>query len=175
MEPSSTAIEERPRRPLTKADRELGYRLGAVMLRCMSADGGTAIRVIDESGLTFIQIKVLMTLVGALDEQPSLKFVAERLGLSLPSASRAVEWLVKRELVARTEDPNDRRQRRLSLTEAGQELADRVMAARMEGLGQFAASLTDTERERLNDALELLLEREEISQVYDQYRRQANL
>ena len=175
MEPSSTAIEERPRRRLTKADRELGYRLGAVMLRCMSADGGTAIRVIDESGLTFIQIKVLMTLVGALDEQPSLKFVAERLGLSLPSASRAVEWLVKRELVARTEDPNDRRQRRLSLTEAGQELADRVMAARMEGLGQFAASLTDTERERLNDALELLLEREEISQVYDQYRRQANL
>jgi len=175
MEPSSTAIEERPRRRLTKADRELGYRLGAVMLRCMSADGGTAIRVIDESGLTFIQIKVLMTLVGALDEQPSLKFVAERLGLSLPSASRAVEWLVKRELVARTEDPNDRRQRRLSLTEAGQELADRVMAARMEGLGQFAASLTDTERERLNAALELLLEREEISQVYDQYRRQANL
>jgi DNA-binding MarR family transcriptional regulator len=175
MEPSSAAIKERSQRRLTKADRELGYRLGAVMLRCMSADGGTAIRVIDESGLTFIQIKVLMTLVGALDEQPSLKFVAERLGLSLPSASRAVEWLVKRELVARTEDPNDRRQRRLSLTEAGQELADRVMAARMEGLGQFAASLTDTERERLNDALELLLEREEISQIYDQYRRQANL
>ena len=88
MEPSSTLPTEGTRR-LTKADRELGYRLGAVMLRCMSADGGTAIRVIDESGLTFIQMKVLMTLVGSLDEPPTLKAVAERLGLSLPSASRA--------------------------------------------------------------------------------------
>jgi DNA-binding MarR family transcriptional regulator len=146
-----------------------------VMLRCMSADGGTAIRVIDESGLTFIQMKVLMTVVGSLEDPPTLKAVAERLGLSLPSASRAVDWLVKRELVVRTEDPTDRRQRRLTVSDAGQALADRIMAARLEGLGQFAASLSETERERLNDALELLLEREEISQVYDQYRRQANL
>jgi DNA-binding MarR family transcriptional regulator len=141
----------------------------------MSADGGTAIRVIDESGLTFIQMKVLMTVVGSLEDPPTLKAVAERLGLSLPSASRAVDWLVKRELVVRTEDPTDRRQRRLTVSDAGQALADRIMAARLEGLGQFAASLSETERERLNDALELLLEREEISQVYDQYRRQANL
>ena len=82
---------------------------------------------------------------------------------------------MKRELVLRTEDPTDRRQRRLAVSDAGRDLADRIMAARLEGLGQFAASLTETERERLNDALELLLEREEISQVYDQYRRQANL
>jgi DNA-binding MarR family transcriptional regulator len=141
----------------------------------MSADGGTAIRVIDESGLTFIQMKVLMTVVGSLEDPPTLKAVAERLGLSLPSASRAVDWLVKRELIVRTEDPTDRRQRRLTVSDAGQALADRIMAARLEGLGQFAASLSETERERLNDALELLLEREEISQVYDQYRRQANL
>jgi DNA-binding MarR family transcriptional regulator len=145
------------------------------MHRCMSAAGATAIRVIDESGLTFIQMKVLMTVVGSLEDPPTLKAVAERLGLSLPSASRAVDWLVKRELVVRTEDPTDRRQRRLTVSDAGQALADRIMAARLEGLGQFAASLSETERERLNDALELLLEREEISQVYDQYRRQANL
>ena len=76
------------------------------MLRCMSADGGSAIRVIDESGLTFTQMKVLMTLAGAREQAPSLKPVAEGLGLSLPSASRAVDGLVKRALVARTEDPD---------------------------------------------------------------------
>ena len=70
----------------------------------MSADGGAAIRAIDESGLTFTQMKVLMTLAGAVDEPPTLKPLAEELGLSLPSASRAVDGLVKRELVARTED-----------------------------------------------------------------------
>jgi len=174
MEPSAT-LTEAPRAKLTKADRELGYKLGAVMLRCMSADGGTAIRVIDESGLSFIQMKLLMTLAGTLEEAPTLKPVAEKLGLSLPSASRAVDVLVNRELVARTEDPDDRRQRRLSLTASGQELAERIMAARLEGLGQLAASLTESERERLDDALSLLLEREEIADVYEQYRRQAHL
>ena len=175
MEPSPTAPVAPKQAPrVTAADRELGYRLGAVMLRCMSADGGTAIRVIDDSGLTFTQMKILMTLAGARDEAPSLKPVAEGLGLSLPSASRAVEGLVKRALVARTEDPSDRRQRLLSLTEDGQELADRIMAARLEGLGQFAASLTDEQRTRLEQALELLIERDEIADVYQQYRRQAD-
>ena len=175
MEPSFTATAETSKRSLTKADRELGYRLGAVMLRCMSADGGTAIRVIDESGLSFIQTKVLMTLAGTLEESPTLSPIAEKLGLSLPSASRAVDELVKRKLVARAEDPNDRRQRRLSVTKSGHELADRIVAARMEGLGQFAASLTEEERERLDEALALLLEREEIADVYHQFRRQAHL
>ncbi len=159
---------------ITRSDRELGYRLGAVMLRCMSADGGSAIRAIDESGLSFIQMKVVMTLAGARDQAPGLSAIADGLGLSLPSASRAVDELVKRALVARTEDPSDRRQRLLTLTEAGRELADRIMHARLEGLGQFAASLTDEERERLDAALELLLERDEIADVYRQYRRQAD-
>ena len=162
-----------PSTATTRSDRELGYRLGAVMLRCMSADGGMAIRVIDESGLNFIQMKVLMTLSG-MEDAPSLKPIAEGLGLSLPSASRAVDGLVKRGLVARTEHPDDRRQRLLSLTAAGHSLADKIIAARLEGLGQFAASLSGAERERLDEALELLLEREEIAEIYRQYRRQAN-
>jgi DNA-binding MarR family transcriptional regulator len=175
MEPSSALRTAQPSgSKVSRADRELGYRLGAVMLQCMSADGGSAIRVIDDSGLTFTQMKVLMTLAGAREEAPSLKPIAEGLGVSLPSASRAVEGLVKRALVTRTEDPSDRRQRLLALTEGGQELADRIMAARLEGLGQFAAALTDEQRERLSEALELLLEREEIADVYRQYRRQAD-
>ncbi len=155
----------------SKADRELGFRLGAVLLRCMSSDGGSAIRVIDESGLSFQQVKVLMTLAGG-EESPSVKQVAEGVGLSLPTVSRAVDGLVKRKLVIRTEDPDDRRQRMLALAASGRELADRILAARIEGLGQFAASLTDEERERLDDALELLLERPEIAAIYRQYRRQ---
>ena len=159
-------------KPVSKADRELGHRLGAVLLQCISSDGGTAIRVIDESGISFQQVKVLMTLAGA-DESPSVKQVAEGVGLSLPTVSRAVDGLVKRELVIRTEDPDDRRQRMLTLAASGRELADRIMAARFEGLGQFAASLSDSERERLDEALELLLERPEIAAIYRQYRRQA--
>ena len=160
---------------INRSDRELGYRLGAVMLSCFGADGGAAIRAIDESGLTFTQMKVLMTLAGSGDSAPGLKPVAEGLGLSLPSVSRAVDGLVKRDLVARTEDPSDRRQRLLTVTAEGERLAGRIMAARLEGLGRFAASLTDDERGHLDAALELLLERDEVAAVYRNYRRQAEL
>jgi DNA-binding MarR family transcriptional regulator len=141
----------------------------------MSANAGTMLRVIDETGLGLVQLKVLMALPGSAEEAPTLSPVAEKLGLSLPSASRAVDWLVKRGYVVRTEDPDDRRARRLELTDSGRDLAHQLLAARIEGLGQFAASLGDDERERLAAALELLLEREEIADVYHQFKRQAQL
>jgi DNA-binding MarR family transcriptional regulator len=169
-----TARKQARKRSPSKADRELGYRLGALMLRCMSSDGGTMVRALDESGLGLVHVKLLMTLYGPPGEAPTMSSVAEKLGLSLPSASRAVDWLVKRDYVIRTEDPDDRRARRLELTDAGDELAHRLLAARLEGLGQFAASLSEKERERLGAALELLLEREEIADVYHQFKRQAH-
>jgi DNA-binding MarR family transcriptional regulator len=141
------------------------------MLSCFGADGGAAIRAIDESGLTFTQTKVLMTLAGSGEHAPGLKPVAEGLGLSLPSVSRAVDGLVRAGLVARVEDPADRRQRLLSLTADGDRLSDRIMAARLAGLEQFAASLDGEERERLDAALELLLGRDEIAAVYRKYRK----
>jgi DNA-binding MarR family transcriptional regulator len=161
--------------PVRTADRELAYRLGAVMLKCFSGDGGAAIRAIDESGLTFTQIKVLMTLTAEQADAgaPALKRVAEKLELSLPAASRAVDDLVRKDLVVRTEDANDRRMRRLVPSEKGRRISDRVLAARLEGLGNFAASLSESERAALEPALELLLERDEIAEIYRKYRKAA--
>ena len=158
----------------TTSDRELGYRLGAVLMSCFGAGGGAAIRAIDDSGLSFAQLKVLMTLADTRDEPPALKQVGEDLGLSLPSVSRAVDGLVRAGLAAREEDPADRRQRLLSLTADGRRLSDRIMAARLEGLERFAASLADEERERLDAALELLVDRDEVAAIYRKYRRQGN-
>lgn len=170
MKATSEAVE----REATKADRELGYRLGAVILRCFSFDDGAAMRAIDESGLTFAQIKVLMSILSDDPEPPTVKDVAEPLGISLASASRAVDGLVRRDLVLRSEDANDRRMRRLTLTAAGRRLADRILAARLEGLGRFAASLSDEERAALEPALDLLLDRDEIADLYDKYRKGAH-
>ena len=145
-------------------------RLGALMLSCMTSDGGAAIRAIDDSGLSFTQVKLLLSL-GGLEEAPTLKPLAESLGLSLASASRAADGLVRRELATRTEDPHDRRQRRLALTEAGDRLAEGIIAARLEGLGHFAATLSPVEREALERALALLLERGEVRDAYRKYRK----
>jgi DNA-binding MarR family transcriptional regulator len=71
----------------------------------------------------------------------------------------------------RVEDAADRRVRRLKLTAEGDELANRIISARLAGLEAFAASLTPTERKRLDAALEALLERDELAEIYETYSR----
>jgi DNA-binding MarR family transcriptional regulator len=173
VEPTTVEKPAKSEVRVTTADRELGLRLGAVMLRCLSSDGGAVVQALDESGISFIQMKVLVTLAGEHDEPPTVKYLSESLGLSLASASRAVDGLVKRKLVTRTEDDQDRRVRRLALTDGGHSLSHRILTARLEGLGRFAASLSAAERTKLESALDLLLEREEIAEVYRQYRKEA--
>lgn len=158
----------------TAADRELAIRLGAVMLHVLGSGGGDVVRAIDESGLTFTQVKALVSISGGDDSEPSsVKLVAAEIGLSLPSASRAVEGLVKRGLATRVEDPDDRRVRRVSLTRAGRELADQLLAARISGLERFAATLTVVQRRKLDAALDALLEREEIADIYRKHERRV--
>jgi DNA-binding MarR family transcriptional regulator len=172
---ASTATTASSETRLSASDRELGLRLGAVMLRCLSSDGGAVVQALDESGISFIQMKILVTVAGDNPEPPTVKGLAESLGLSLASASRAVDGMVRRELLVRAEDDQDRRIRRLSLTEAGQRLSHRILTARLEGLGRFAASLTPEERDSLEAALDLLLERDEIAEIYRRYRKEAHI
>ena len=49
-----------------------------------------------------------------------LNDLAERIGISPPTASRAIEALVELGFVDRLRDPDDRRALRLGLTDAGQ-------------------------------------------------------
>ncbi|MGH2992181.1 MAG: MarR family winged helix-turn-helix transcriptional regulator [Solirubrobacterales bacterium] len=160
-----------PRRSAA-TDRELAVRLGALMRHALGSDGGAVMRAVDETGLSFIQFKALTTLArDEQDEHSSVKLVAERLGVSVPSASRAVDELVKRGLASRVEDPEDRRVRRVSLTASGRALGDQVMAARVAGLERFVATLSATERRKLDAALEVLLNREEIGELHRSHRR----
>src|SRR5690242_16642316 len=111
-------------------DRDLALRFGALMMCTLSSDGGGVMKAIDESGLNFSQMKALVALAGGVEAEPAtVKDVAERLGISLASASRAVDDLVRRALATRVEDPDDRRVRRVSLTAEGQEVADELIAS----------------------------------------------
>lgn len=66
--------------------------------------------------LTMGQLKALFVLT---DAALTVGQVAGRMGLSKPTASLLVDRLVQLALVARTEDPQDRRRARVSLTAAG--------------------------------------------------------
>jgi DNA-binding MarR family transcriptional regulator len=152
---------------------ELTLKLGAFLLRCMGGASSDLFRVIDESGLTFSQMKVLVELEAPGADAGTVTALADDLGISPASASRATDGLVRKKLATRVEDPDDRRVRRLALTARGRELADRIISARLAGLEDFTASLGTDERRKLETALDTLLERPEVAEIYRNYRRKA--
>jgi DNA-binding MarR family transcriptional regulator len=112
--------------------------------------------------LSLSQIKLLHH----LEDQPrelSLKQAAELVHVSMPAASRMVDDLVRRGFALRREDEDDRRMKRVCLTEGGRTAIRRLNAARLNGLDQFSKTLTTTERRSLAHALSHLLEHEDIA------------
>jgi DNA-binding MarR family transcriptional regulator len=112
--------------------------------------------------LSLTQIKLLHHLEDA-EHELTLKQAAELVHVSLPAASRMVDELVRRGFVERREDEIDRRMKRVNVTDDGRAVIRRLNAARLAGLEQFAASLTDPERAALAPALTELLNRPEIA------------
>jgi len=128
---------------------------------------GEFFRTLEESGLTLTQCKVLTALTpGAKGEPQAAKDIAARTGASLPTVSRAVDVLVRRELVRRDEDTEDRRVRNLTLTVDGERLGRQLLAARMDGLAAFIAHLSQTQRRKLSDAVDSLLELDQVATAY---------
>jgi DNA-binding MarR family transcriptional regulator len=161
-------------RKRTKGPTELALKLGAFMLRCMGGGSSEVFRVIDESGLTFSQMKVLVELETAEEDARTVTALSEELLISAASASRAADGLVRKKLVTRVEDPDDRRVRHLALTAKGRELAERIISARLAGLEDFAETLDHEERQKLEAALDALLKRPEIAEIYANYERKVS-
>jgi len=112
--------------------------------------------------LTLSQIKLLHHLEDA-EHELTLKEGAELVHVSLPAASRMVDELVRRGFVERHEDAEDRRMKRVQVTEAGRSVIRKLNAARLAGLQQFTDSLTDAERRKLAAALSKLLLRADVA------------
>lgn len=74
--------------------------------------------------LTMRQIKVLMVL--DIDESLSMHELAARLGVGLATTTGIVDRLTAHDLVARREDPADRRIRRIELSAHGHEVIDQM-------------------------------------------------
>jgi DNA-binding MarR family transcriptional regulator len=112
--------------------------------------------------LSLTQIKLLHHLEDASHEL-TLKEGAELVHVSLPAASRMVDDLVQRGYVERHEDLDDRRMKRVSVTDDGLGVIARLNAARLIGLEQFVQGLSAAERRVLAQALAKLLARPEVA------------
>jgi DNA-binding MarR family transcriptional regulator len=150
--------------------RQTATRLGAFLRHIFIFSGGEHLRKMEESGLSLTQVKTLLMLAGPEGEEPYAgRDIAERLQISLASVSRAVDGLVRGRLVKRVEDPDDRRVRRLSITDKGRRLASEIVAARLADLEAFAGNLTSAQRRKLDAALESVLDDESISAAARQF------
>ena len=108
--------------------------------------------LIAELDISITQMKTLHVLADGGSEV-SVKELSDRLGLSLPGASRIVDALLRRGWLERREDPDDRRMKRVGITAEGRKALDRIETARLAGLEDYAASLTPEQRTRLSSAL----------------------
>ena len=88
----------------------------------------------------------------------SVSQLAEAKRISRPAISRSVEVLVKKNLINRTQNPQDRRNIRLALTEEGQALFDEVFGKVGQWMEEKLSTLDDEELEAISQALRTLKE-----------------
>jgi DNA-binding MarR family transcriptional regulator len=82
--------------------------------------------------------------------------VADHLGITNAAASQLLERLVQQKMVLRTEDPDDRRNKRIILTETGKETVAGTMHARQMWIYDLEAKLDQSEKDQIIAALEIL-------------------
>ena len=86
----------------------------------------------------------------------SLSNVAEYLGLSLPSASKLIDGLVKRSLVARHDSEQDRRKITLALTPVGRANLEQTQHCARQTLAQTLSKLSEADRLTVSEAMSTL-------------------
>jgi DNA-binding MarR family transcriptional regulator len=108
-------------------------------------------RIVDQAmcaaGLSLGRAKVLMR----LESHGPMKqaTLAGLLGFAPRSVTETVDVLEREGLVTRTEDPNDRRARIVSLTESGREACATAAAVRTKTMNEIFGVLSPTERAQL--------------------------
>ena len=119
--------------------------------RVLVAMAAESVATVQET-VTLPQLRVL---VMAASRTPlSLAAVARSLKVHPSNATRTVDKLVAEGYLRRDEDPADRRQVRLALTDAGQALVEAVNDHRRESILRVVEAMPPRAREQLTAALE---------------------
>jgi DNA-binding MarR family transcriptional regulator len=109
-----------------------------------------------EKGLSMSQIGALFRIFRG---KSSVSDISDNLGVTSAAASQMLERLVQQGLILRKEDPNDRRVRQIVLTDKGRQILQESIAARQGWLENLSRTLTDSQREQVTAALNILIEK----------------
>jgi len=105
-----------------------------------------------DADLTVPQLRVMVIL--SRTASASLSEVAEQIGISPSNASRTCDQLVRRGLVVRTEDQDDRRRLSLAPSAAGRRMLRQVMRRRQNLLERIVGAMPEKEQRALMTALD---------------------
>ncbi|MHB1850995.1 MAG: MarR family winged helix-turn-helix transcriptional regulator [Acidimicrobiales bacterium] len=108
----------------------------------------------DAEDVTHTQYRSLVVLASRGPQ--GIASLAEALGVTPPTASRLCERLVRKGLVRRRTDRNDRRQVRVALTEAGRRLVDVVTERRRREIADLLSAVPEDARRSVAAGLQLL-------------------
>ena len=108
------------------------------------------------SGLSMPQFGILMHLY--YSNNCGISLLGEHMDISAPAASQLVDRLVQHGLVERTEDPNDRRAKQLTLTPKGRELIETGLTARTRWVDELVMSLKPEDYDQVAAVLSKLTE-----------------
>jgi DNA-binding MarR family transcriptional regulator len=139
-------------------EQSLAVSLGVMLKHVLRASSAEFFSALEDAGISFTQLRCLGLLSDAQEPLP-LGTLSERIGLSLPAVSRAVDGLVKRGEVKRVEDPGDRRSKLVSVTARGRATQERLIAVRVAGVELFLDTLEPGERDALAAAIDPIVER----------------
>ena len=136
------------------SDQKLALKTYVKLMRATGVVNERMHRHLSPEKLTFSQFAVIETLyhLGSLCQQDIGRKILRTSG----NITMVIDNLEKRGLVVRTNDPNDRRYKRVSLTEAGKHLIKKIFPRHAEIAKGVFATLTLQEQEQLGTLLKKL-------------------
>jgi DNA-binding MarR family transcriptional regulator len=125
--------------------------------RVLVAIAARSLADLDEAHeVTLAQYRTLVVLASRGGQ--GMASLAEALGVTPPTASRLCDRLVRKGLVRRRTDHNDRRQVRIGLTESGRRLVDVVTERRRREIADLLRTVPEEARRSVVAGLQLLAE-----------------
>ena len=117
---------------------------------------GDTLALMNEAGLTMGQMVALFILVNAGEQ--AMGVLAQKVQLSPAAATHMIEQLVQGGLVARFDAPQDRRSKRVRITDQGRALIQRLDVERRREFAGWVAQLRPHTARRLAQAVRLAVD-----------------
>ncbi|MFC2028722.1 MarR family winged helix-turn-helix transcriptional regulator [Chloroflexota bacterium] len=107
-----------------------------------------------ETGLSFSHVNILMRLFHG--RTSGVSEIGNQMGITNAAASQTVDRLVQMGLIVRTENPDDRRAKRLELTPKGRGLIEKGIHVQSQWVETLTARLSTHELDMITTSLTIL-------------------